>query len=32
MNPKLNRRMTEFIDELEASDDLGVIVLGGNDS
>lgn len=29
MNPKLNRRMLEVLDELEFRDDVGVLVLGG---
>ena len=29
MNPTLNRRMTEVLDELEYRDDVGVVVLSG---
>ena len=30
MSPELNRRMMEVLDELEHSDDVGVLVLGGD--
>jgi trans-feruloyl-CoA hydratase/vanillin synthase len=29
MNPQLNRRMMELLDELEHRDDVGVLVLSG---
>ncbi|HJQ16624.1 MAG TPA: p-hydroxycinnamoyl CoA hydratase/lyase [Allosphingosinicella sp.] len=32
MNPALNRRMMEVLDELEFRDDIGVLVLGGEGS